>query len=404
MAENPIPQPPAAFGQRAPVVVQLLLGTEGGGIITAIRQWAPLLIEHGWDVHFVVLSEGRAVEMLRAAGFEPTVMPLGGLRRYTCLGRLLRPMNPAILHAHNPSSHLIAIEAARRLGCRVVRTVHADMFEEMRGTLPRWKIALWRMAMGWALRRAHGLIVVSPHLLDRLPGIERPADGQSGFGEYRRPGGVIDVMPNGFDPREIDEDRHGLPADLSDWLGASPMALSMGRLVAVKNYALLLDAWRLVVDRMPEAKLVLAGSGPQREMLERRRDELGLGDSVRMLPWVDRIAPLLHRCSVVVLSSRSECCPMLVFEAMSASRPVASTAVGGVPYLVDDGETGILVEAEDAAALAEGVLRILGDPEHGAAIGRAGRAKLEREFTHTLAAQGIARIFQRTMAQSVGVP
>lgn len=371
--------------------MQLLLGTEGGGIITAIAQWAPLLIAAGWDVRFVLLAPGRAEEMLRHAGITPHLFPMSGLRRYARLPRALSSMQPAIIHAHNPSSHLAASWAARRLRCSVVRTVHADMFEEMRGSLPSWKIRIWRSAMRYALRRSHALIVVSPHLIDLLPGIRAERD-------------TVEVIANGLDPCAIEQDEQPLASEVADWLGAAPLVLSMGRLVPVKNYALLLSAWEQVVAAVPEARLILAGSGPQRDRLSAQCRTAGLEHSVRMLPWVDRIAPLLKRCSLVAISSRSECCPMLVFEAMSAARPVVSTAVGGVPHLVEDGLTGRLVRSEDSRALAAAIIELIESPQTGAAMGRAGRKRLHASFTHHTVAARTAQRYNQLLASRSSHP
>lgn len=383
--ERAIDPPPFKGG-----VVQLLLGTEGGGIITAIQQWAPLLIEAGWPMHFVLLSESKAAEMLRASGLKTEIIKVSRIGRFTRLSRELKRFGPAIIHCHNPSTHVMAGFAGRRLGCRVVRSVHADMFEEMRGSLPAWKIAMWRWAMRWSLSRTDALIVVSPHLIERLPGI--------------RPGAhSVQVLPNGLDPSTIEQDRHPLPDELERQLGDCPMALSMGRLVPVKNYAMLLGAWKDVIEAVPEARLVLAGSGPLRDSLESRRDELGLGRSVMLLPWVDRVAPLLRRSSVVVLSSHSECCPMLVLEAMGAARPVISTSVGGVPKLVEDGVTGRLVRPDDAAALARAIVEVLRSAERSAAMGNAGHARLCSMFTHAHTARRTAAIYGSVVAGGSGV-
>jgi len=373
--EHPI-EPPRFSGS----VVQLLLGTEGGGIITAIEQWAPLLIEAGWPMHFVLLHESKAAEMLRAVALKTDIIQVSRIGRFTRLARDLRRFNPAIIHCHNPSAHLMGRAAARRLGAKLVRTVHADMFHEMRGAQPAWKIWLWKRAMQRVLPRTDLLGVVSPHLIALLPGIT----GAEPF---------LKVMPNGFDPASIDADQSLLPADLLDWLGDSSVVLAMGRLVAVKNFAMLLRAWKSVIAEHPTARLLLAGSGPQETMLRSLAAELQIESSVRLIGWIDSVGPYLRRCKVVAISSRSECCPMLVFEAMAARKPVVATRVGGVPYLIEDGREGLLVPDNDAAAFARAMSTLLSSEHTAESVGAQGRLTLDRRFGPHDAAVQLARCY-----------
>lgn len=371
--EQPI-EPPRFTGS----VVQLLLGTEGGGIITAIEQWAPLLIEAGWPMHFVLLQESKAAEMLRAVGLKTDIIRVSRLGRFTRLSRELKRFNPAIIHCHNPSSHLMARFATRRLGAKLVRTVHADMFHEMGGTQPAWKIWLWKRAMQRVLPRTDLLGVVSPHLVPLLPGIT----GREPF---------LKVMPNGFDSASIDADQPPLPTELNQWLGDSPVALAMGRLVAVKNFAMLLRAWKLVMAEHPTARLLLAGSGPQEALLRSLAAELNIESSVRLIGWIDAVGPYLRRSNVVAISSRSECCPMLVFEAMAARKPIVATRVGGVPYLIEDGREGLLVPDDDAAEFAASLATLLGSEHTAQSFGAQGHLTLERRFGHRGAAGLLTR-------------
>src|SRR5690606_21310588 len=120
---------------------------------------------------------------------------------------------------------------------------------------------------------------------------------------------------------------------------------------------------------------------------------LGLRDRVMMLPWVDRVAPLLKRASAVAISSHSECCPMLVFEAMAARKPLVATRVGGIPALVEHGESALLVEPDQPEALAGALVEVLSNPAHAARLGMAGRARLEAEFTTALTARRLAMAY-----------
>lgn len=358
-------------------MVHLLLGTEGGGIITTTRQWAPLLTTAGWTIHFVSLAQSKACDMLAASGIEARVVPVSRLGRFTRLPGKIRSLNPRIIHVHNPSAHIMAIHAGRRLGASVVRTVHADMFYEMRGTLPAWKIWLWKQAMKRAFRRTDLTTIVSPHLATLLPGVDDPAS--------------VCFLPNSYDPSDIERDENPLPDEIPRWLGEAPLVLAMGRLVSVKNYPMLLRAWNLVIRDHPEARLILAGSGPLETKLRQQVNASGLDESVRFVSWIAAVAPLLKRATMVAITSRSECYPMLAFEAMAAGKPVVSTRLDGLQ--VEDGRTAVLSPSDDPAAFARSICRLLDEPAYAAQLGRQGRLDLEERFNPHAAAVRMANAY-----------
>jgi glycosyltransferase involved in cell wall biosynthesis len=133
-----------------------------------------------------------------------------------------------------------------------------------------------------------------------------------------------------------------------------------GRLTLQKGLDVLLDAMREV----PDAELVLAGDGPERQRLERHAAGAGVQDRVRFAGALPRddVLRLLAGARAAVLSSDWENLPHAAVEALAVGTPVVSTAVGGVPEVVRDGENGLLVPARDPAALAAALRRVLDDP------------------------------------------
>lgn len=390
--ERATPAPASASAVRIPqpvrpdaVVLHLLRGTEGGGIVTAIRNVAPAMIDAGWDLRFLVLSPGKAVDMLEHAGLKTDVRQLSRSQRLRGIAPLLASYRPAIVHSHNPASHVLAQRAKGQIGAKVFRLVQADMFEEMKGTQPGWKIYMWKVLMTRALRQADALACVSPHLLPILPGADRLDRKQ------------VLIIPNGFDPTQIENDRHEIDAELAAWLGDRPMVLSMGRLVTVKNYPMLLRAFNITRQSVPEARLVLAGSGPLEADLKRLMSELRLESHVRMLPWVDHTAPLLKRADVLAISSFSEACPLVALEAMTVRTPVVGTAVGGIPFMIDDNQTGLLAPSNDHEAMGRALARVLGDAATRKRLGEAGRAALEARFHSNVIAHNMAMVYNRLL-------
>ena len=123
------------------------------------------------------------------------------------------------------------------------------------------------------------------------------------------------------------------------------------------------------------------GEGPDQQRLERLASELGLSQRVRFLGLREDVPALLASAHCALLASDYEGCPLVVLEAMAAGVPVVATAVGGVPELIDDGRTGILVEANSGGALAAGIARMLSAPETARELGDLARRRARELFS-----------------------
>jgi colanic acid/amylovoran biosynthesis glycosyltransferase len=170
---------------------------------------------------------------------------------------------------------------------------------------------------------------------------------------------------------------------------ADPFTIvSIGRFEEVKGHAILLEACGIMLQRGVEFRCDLFGDGDLRPVLEEQVSRLGLTDRVVMhgnRPHPE-IADALRRSSTCVLATvraadgKQEGIPNVLKEAMATGIPVVSSKISGIPELVDDGVTGILVPQRDAGALAEALMSLERDSEMRARLGRAGRARIERDF------------------------
>jgi glycosyltransferase involved in cell wall biosynthesis len=144
-----------------------------------------------------------------------------------------------------------------------------------------------------------------------------------------------------------------------------PHLLVTRNLEPIYDIGCAIRAFAIVAQRYPIARLTIAGSGPCGDQLARLAGELGVNDAVTFVGRLDNFAlPDLYRTASVDLnSSRVDNMPISLLEAMASGVPVVSTSVGGVPYLIDDGQTGLLVAAGDHTAMAAAVLRLLDDSE-----------------------------------------
>jgi glycosyltransferase involved in cell wall biosynthesis len=150
-------------------------------------------------------------------------------------------------------------------------------------------------------------------------------------------------------------------------------------MTAVKRTDDLLTMLAGVRERGIDALLLFVGDGADRERLEQRAHDLGLARSCLFAGYQRDVAPWYAICDVVVLASASEGTPVTIIEALAAGRPVVATRVGGVPDVVEEGETGFLVRPGDTHALAERLEILARDPERRVAMGETGRERvLER--------------------------
>ena len=148
-----------------------------------------------------------------------------------------------------------------------------------------------------------------------------------------------------------------------------------------KGHEVLLDAAARVVAGHPSVRFQIVGDGPRREELVRRAEALGLSGKVTFLGHSDDVPAILRESDVFAFPSFMEASPNAVLEAMAAGLPVVASNVGGIPEVVTNGENGLLVPPGEAEALASGILRVLGDPALGAALGEAARRTAAAHFS-----------------------
>ncbi|MEW6532121.1 MAG: glycosyltransferase family 4 protein [Thermodesulfobacteriota bacterium] len=156
--------------------------------------------------------------------------------------------------------------------------------------------------------------------------------------------------------------------------------LFVGRLVWEKDPVNLLEAFRLVAERLPEARFEIVGKGPMGIELDEGIRRYGLESSVTIVPGSEDIRENMGRASVFTLSSADEACPNVILEAMAMGLPVVATRVGGIPELVDDGKTGILVPPRNPADLADALTSVLADPAKARQMGLMGRERVVSLF------------------------
>jgi glycosyltransferase involved in cell wall biosynthesis len=250
---------------------------------------------------------------------------------------------------------------------RVPIVAHAHIDERFAARKP--VAAVQRLLANLTARRCAAIIAVSDHVRQTLV-------------EQGTPDRLIRVIRNGV---RIGESPISPPGRLE--------LLCAARLAPVKGQSLLLEA----LAEFPEARARFAGDdlergGEYRRELEQLASDLGVADRVAFLGRRDDLRSLIEAADVVVLPSHMEGLPLVVLEAMERGRAVIATAVGGTPEVVADGETGLLIEPGSVAAIVGAIRRLRDDAPLAAALGAAGRRRVERHFT-----------FEQTAIQTLAV-
>jgi len=209
----------------------------------------------------------------------------------------------------------------------------------------------------------------------------------------------IEVVPNGIDERFAPGT--GEPVRRRHGLGAAPVVLSLGGLKPRKNLPVLLDAWRQVARARPDARLLVAGTGPLEATLRRRAESLGLGARVVFagrIAEADKVA-YYNAADLFVSPSSLEGFGFTVGEAMSCGLPVVVSDRGALPELVAHGAGGFVCPHGDAGELSRRMLELLGDAELRGRLGHFNRARVDRDFRWDRASRRVLDIYEDVVAE-----
>ncbi|MCC2667972.1 MAG: glycosyl transferase, group 1, partial [Armatimonadetes bacterium] len=277
------------------------------------------------------------------------------------LARLLRKRG-AILHAHCFDPTLVGLFAARLARVPFVFTRHHS--DHNIRLNKRWHTRI----DSFCARHADRVIAVSEATREVLMQVEQVPDRS------------IRVVYNGMEPLPAPspERVEALRAELG--LDGRPICLMVARLHEEKGHRFLFEAIPEIERRCGPVTYLLAGDGPHAGQIRQEARARGVEGSVRFLGRRSDMAELYSLCTLVTLPSLAESFGFALLEAMSLERPVVAARTGGMPEVVAEGETGLIVPQADPAALAAALSRLLGDPELTRRMGAAG-ARRAAEFS-----------------------
>jgi glycosyltransferase involved in cell wall biosynthesis len=370
---------PTTRRSRIRVVEVLATGTNGGAQ-ESLYSLVTRMDRDRFDVSVVALSPGSSVRKLERAGIPVCVIDSPDDDEAVAqLSAYLTTVGADVIHNHMFRAEVIGTRAALAVAATgrrrplIVSTVHSSRIRSRED----------RELLRALTPQMDQLIAVSTSIVQKI-------------NEDGRTGAPVALIHNGVD---LVRYAHQEPCcTLREEYGMDPDAQIVGvvaRLEPEKGHATLLEAWRRVVRDVPNAWLLVIGEGSRREALEAQARDLGIANRVVFTGRRDDVPAVVAGLDVAVLPSYREALGLSILEAMALGRPVVASNIGGIPEMVEDGVTGLLVPPGDAPALATAIIRLLEDHQLADMLGRAGHDLVHERFCIERVVAAIEAIYER---------
>ncbi len=379
---EPVDRPALAAGRRIRVVEVLATGTNGGAqehlysLVTRIDA-------DRYEVSVVALSAGSAVRKLVKAGVP--VLVIDSPDDAIAVGALaahLAEVRADVVHAHMYRAETVATRAVIALGEAgqrkpyLVATIHSSRIR--------------------SVEDQEHLRALTPYM-DRLIAVSRAIEHK--LCDEQRTTVPVSLVYNGVDLERYDHQE--ACCTLPEEYGMEPGSAIVGvvaRLEPEKGHPTLLEAWPTVLRACPDTYLLIVGEGSRRDALEAQARELRIAHRVVFTGRRDDVPAVTAALDVAVLPSYREAQGMVILEAMALSRPVVASNVGGIPEMIQDGVTGLLVPPHEPAALARAIVRLLSNHPLADTLGRAGHDMVHDRFCIQLMVGAIKSIYDEGAA------
>jgi glycosyltransferase involved in cell wall biosynthesis len=341
--------------------------------------------------------EGDMLYYASEYGIKPIVIPeLGkeiGLKNdlialYRLL-RLIRTEKPDVIHTHTAKAGTLGRIAAILSGVKYkAHTFHGHV---LRGYFGNVKTKVFILIERILAKYTDKIIVISPLQYDELCHQIKIA-----------PPNKFAIIPLGFDLSEF-LNAESYQGQLRKELNISDNILLLGivgRLTAIKNHKLFLNVAKKVSDIIPDVKFLIIGDGELALDLKELANDLQIQDNVIFLGWRHDMTVIYADLDLVVLTSLNEGTPVTLIEAMASGKAVVSTSVGGVPDIVIDGQTGILVPSGDEENLAEAIIGLLKDADKRKIFGERGRDFVRDRFSKERLFADMEKLYDELLSNS----
>jgi glycosyltransferase involved in cell wall biosynthesis len=361
-------------------VVAILDGHHITGPARQLLATGPALRKLGIEIALAVFQRRAGDKPLvaeaRALGFDVSLLSdrfPGSPATLSALAAEARRPDVSVLQTHGYKANVLARLLARRLGKPWIAFLHGETSENA-------KVRLYFALERRAVRQATRVVVVSHAMARRTIAAGVPAAS-------------VRVIHNAalFEAPDLG----ATPAAAANGIHVVSVA---GRLSPEKGVDVALRAHAHVRACRDDVRLAVAGDGQEAARLKRLATELGIESSIDWLGHLADVRPLYRKTTILLLPSRSEGLPNVALEAMAHGVPVVAAAVGGVPELITDEHSGLLVEAEDAPAMAARIVRLLDDASLRERLGEQGRKEVGARFSLEARVRELSSMYQDVVA------
>jgi glycosyltransferase involved in cell wall biosynthesis len=336
------------------------------------------------DLSVIIFNKGKLADKLQEAGFDTLVIDESIHGFFTIRRRLVRELQNKgidILHSHRYKENVLAALVKKRCNIKhLLQTVHG--IQEYFMGLKKLKITIYsRLNQYFTKRFFEKIIVVSSDIHNNLADIFEPDR--------------LVTIHNAINTANLKTSKSATEVRKELRIEENQSIIgTAGRMVPIKGFDVLLKTAKLILEKKPMVRFLLAGEGPQKTELEQKARAMGLAEKVMFLGFRDDVIDIINCLDLFVMSSYHEGVPMSLLEAMALQKPVVATGVGGINEIIENDVSGFLVNPGDASALASACLKVLNDPVLKLNLAIAARKRIDEEFSIEVQSERVMKLYQ----------
>ncbi|MBI4712555.1 MAG: glycosyltransferase family 4 protein [Planctomycetes bacterium] len=313
------------------------------------------------DIHLEVIPE-----------LTREVSPIKDFLSLVKLYHFFRLRHPDIVHCHTSKAGFVGCLAAKLAGVKVIIYLPQGHLFAEGARIPGVSGNILRLKLFYYLRKLASACATKIIALNYADKDEQVKLKLAPAGKYEVIYNAVEIASPALSEKERGR---------NDKSAGFPVLATIGRLVPEKGQSYLMEAVKLVKTKYPDVSLLVIGDGPLRDNLETQADKSGIKNSVKFLGVRDDLYSILSCIDIFVLPSLYEAFGIVLLEAMASAKPVIASRVNGIPEVVVDGKTGLLVPPANPSALSDAIIKLAADKTLAQKMGAAGYERVKDLFT-----------------------
>lgn len=370
--------PEITLSENFPSIAICTVGELFGGVERHVLGLIKGLAPRGISPLLVLFHANELAAQARGLGIEPIILPTSNLSLPTTVRRLaqiLKQRNITIVHAHGYKATVFCALARAWYQFAMVKTEHGLPEPMARNPILAWRNLLYHVADSIALRATGATVCYVTDDLRRSY-------------QQKHSGLPAMVIPNGVE--NMDRRQFPRPPELrKEWFNL----LVVGRLDTVKGHRFAIEA--MAADGIaPDVRLHFVGLGPLHSELQSLAKSLGVARRVNLLGFRRNIYDYIAHCDILLMPSLHEGLPYTLLEAMALGTPIIASNIGGLPEVLEDGATALLVPARDAASLALAIVRLHDDQGLRSQLGKEAHRLQQAKYTLDVMSENYLAVYR----------